>query len=62
LNDGPNSAFRVLVCLCSSLFYRSDFVLTRLDIGRDGVFNVHDVGSGASAPLAGIPKLLPVFL
>jgi hypothetical protein len=46
----------------SGFFNVSNFLLTRLDIVRDGFLNIHYVGRGVSTPLAGVPKLLPVFL
>jgi hypothetical protein len=57
-----NHSARVLICLRGCLFDRSNFLLTRLDVVRDSILDIHDVGRGASTPLTGIPKLLAVFL
>jgi hypothetical protein len=61
-NNGTNRRVRVSICLGCGFLDRPNFLLTRLDIARDRVLNIHDVGCGVSAPLAGIPELLPVFL
>ncbi len=62
LDNGLYSAVRDLICFCSRLFDRLNFVLTRRDIGCDGVLGAHDVGRCVVAPTDGSPKLTLVLL